>query len=738
MKRLALILGMAAAVMPASAKWGSDITFVDHEGYTNLSMYDCWEESPFRTGKLTLTPRIVDNPDTEVDEILQFAPNDSPKVVGAQRSRYGSNRFGVRVDLSDEDQFELTPTVRYVHVKLLKPVEGRVMLVGLGSRDDSTDPDQYIEQFWEVSQNSCTPGKWTDMVFAVKGAGGITMRSLVLVPDLESPHIMSSDFIFYIDDIRVNNISTPEFKYDYYSTNFDKLNGQMTRSDRYTRAIKLTSPKFGAQAVPVNQDTDHKGYYDKTTLYPLTVEVGETVTPVIDYNGNWMNAYCYIDFDNNGRFDIEEQENGTYGGEIVTYSNYQGKNSAGQSVGNGNNRNLPTFKIPEDVTPGLYRMRYKMDWSEVDPAGNNSDGNTIMGNGGVIVDVMLHIVGHNATATVNDFQLNGEVLAANGDKLSSYEIPAFEDFKVLISPENGFENNGFTFKVGYGTIDTEGEANRYDKYGNPNWFLLDFPLSQFSRDDDTMVIPGRYIFGNILIQGRMAQVGTRPEYYSVNFSKDREITRTDRHLNSFTFTPDGGQSQQISLADNTNPCMVYVEKFDKDIEVYAGKTVSTVIDYTGRSMHAYLYIDYNNNGFFAPTLDVSGIPTADSELVSFSCYQQKNSLGKSVAQGNAPTAVPVFTIPADLQSGKYRARMKIDWDNIDPGARTEQENNKIWENGGHVVDFYFDVKNPDDPEVGIEEINSDSETEIYDLQGRRVNEPVRGNIMIINGKTTRI
>ena len=82
--------------------------------------------------------------------------------------------------------------------------------------------------------------------------------------------------------------------------------------------------------------------------------------------------------------------------------------------------------------------------------------------------------------------------------------------------------------------------------------------------------------------------------------------------------------------------------------------------------------------------------------------------------------------------------MKIDWDNIDPGARTEQENNKIWENGGHVVDFYFDVKNPDDPEVGIEEINSDSETEIYDLQGRRVNEPVRGNIMIVNGKTTRI
>ncbi|MDE6534557.1 MAG: hypothetical protein K2K82_00945, partial [Muribaculaceae bacterium] len=664
MKRLALILGMAAAVMPASANWGSDITFVDHEGYTNLSMYDCWEESPFRTGKLTLTPRIVDNPDMEIDDILQFAPNDSPKVVGAQRSRFGSNRFGVRVDLSEEDQFELTTKVRYVHVKLLKPIEGRVMLVGLGSRDDSSDPDQFIEQFWEVSQNSCVPGKWTDMVFAVKGAGGITMRSLILVPDLESPHNLKSDFIFYIDDIRVNNVSTPEFKYDYYPTNFDKQTGLMTHSSRSTNAVKLTSPKFGAQATAVNQGTDKKGYYDKTSSYPLTVEVGETVTPLIDFNGSWMNSYCYIDFNNNGRFEPEEGENSVWGGELVSYSNYNLKNSAGQALSNGNNRNLPTFKIPEDATPGLYRMRFKMDWNEIDPAGNNSPDNMIMANGGVIVDVMLHIVDKNATAIVNDFQLNGEVLAANGDKLSSYEIPAFEDFTILMSPENGFENNGFTFKVGYGTIDTEGEANRYDKYGNPNWFMLDFPLAQFGRDDDTMVIPGRYIFGNILIQGRMAEVGTRPEYYGVNFRKDREISRTDRHLNSFTFTPEGGNSQQISLADNTNPIMVYLEKFDKDIEVYAGKNVNTVIDYTGRSMHAYLYIDYNDNGFFAPTLEVNEIPTADSELVSFSCYHQKNSLGTSVSQGNAPTSLPRFTIPADLQSGKYPARLKIARDNV--------------------------------------------------------------------------
>ncbi|MDE6536387.1 MAG: hypothetical protein K2K82_10330, partial [Muribaculaceae bacterium] len=82
--------------------------------------------------------------------------------------------------------------------------------------------------------------------------------------------------------------------------------------------------------------------------------------------------------------------------------------------------------------------------------------------------------------------------------------------------------------------------------------------------------------------------------------------------------------------------------------------------------------------------------------------------------------------------------LKIDWDNVDPGARPESENNKIWENGGHVVDFYFNVKNPNDPEVGIEEVTAESDTVIYDLLGRRVKNPVRGNMMIVNGKTTRI
>lgn len=725
MKRFALILGMAAAVMPASAEWTKDIDFETGEGYKALSVYDCWEKSPFRSGELSLTPLVVANPDRNENEIIQGIPNPSEKVAGTQRSRFGSNRFGLRVDLTDENYFELTPTAKYVHVKLLKPVEGRVMLVGLGSRNDVPDQDPYVEQFWAVSKNGAQTNVWNDMVFEIKGAGGITMRSLVLVPHLESPHNMASDFLFYIDDIKVNESSRPELVYDYYSTSFDKETGKLNRDNRYSEYIELKGSKYGNQRVAINQKNDKKAYQDYTRSYPMTVEAGEKVTPAIGYVGGWMNAYCYIDLGRDGHFTVSDGDDN----ELLAMSP-QGQN----------NSTLPSFTVPADLAPGLYRMRYKIDWDCTDPDGNTSAENPLIGNGGVIADIMLNVVAPNATATVNDFQLNGEILAADGSKLSNYQVPAFEPFELLVAPENGFENNGFTLKYGYGTIDTEGEENRYDKYGNPNWFVENFPLGQFEKGSNSFTVPGKYMFGNVLLQGRMAQIGTREDYYSVNFDKDQTITRTDRHLNALTLQPADGDAQQISLADNTNPRYVYVEKLDKPVEVFVGKTVSATVDYTGRAMHSYLYIDYDDNGFFDYSLSGEGVPAVGSEIVSFTHYEGKNSIGESLAGGGEFIAnMPDFTIPATLAPGNYRARLKIDWNNINPGARErDDESNKIWENGGAVLDFMLDVKNPKQDDSSISEISADKADEIYDLLGRKVLKPAKGGVMIVNGKTTKL
>lgn len=685
MKRLALILGMAAAVMPASAEWSKDIDFESGEGYKSLSMYDCWETSPFRTGALTLIPMVVNNPDKAENDMLQAVPNPSENVAGGQRSRFGSNRFGLRVDLSEDNYFELTPEVKYVHVKLLKPAEGRVLLVGLGSRDDVPDQEPYVEQFWEVSQNGYFEGNWTDMVFAIKGAGGITMRSFVLVPDLESPHNYTSDFLFYIDDIKVNTTAAPEFRYEYYGTSFDKSTATLNRNDRYSTFVELKGSKYGNQQISLSQQSDRKAYQDRVNELPMVVEAGERVTPNIGYEGTWMNSCCYIDYNRDGRFSVTEGADT----ELVSKSE-QGTN----------NHTLPAFTVPANLEPGLYRMRYKIDWNDTTPEGHPGDAsveNSLIKNGGVIVDVMLNVVAPGAKASVSDFQLNGEILAGNGDKLSSYEVNAFEDFEVLVAPENGFENNGFTLKCGYGTVDTEGSANRYNKYGNPNYFVVDFPLSVFSKGNNYFTVPGKYMFGKVLLLGRMAQVGTIEPFYNVNFDKEQTISRTDRHLDKVTFKSEGGKKQEISLADNTNPRYVYVEKLETPIEVEPGQKVATDIGYTGNAMHMYLYVDYDDNGFFTPLLTAGGVPEEGSEVVSFTYYNGKNSVGDNISNaGSAPRDVmPDFTVPGDLTPGIYRARFKVDWNEINPTARSREEtNNKIWENGGAVLDFHFKVGHP--------------------------------------------
>jgi hypothetical protein len=64
------------------------ITFENEGEYTNLSVYDTWEKSPFRTGEIANISRyvaVVDNPSKEVDEVVGSAPNPSEKVLAVQR-----------------------------------------------------------------------------------------------------------------------------------------------------------------------------------------------------------------------------------------------------------------------------------------------------------------------------------------------------------------------------------------------------------------------------------------------------------------------------------------------------------------------------------------------------------------------------------------------------------------------------------------------------------------------------
>lgn len=202
-----ILLTVFATSIAASAQ---TIGFEDND-YKSLGIYDTWEASPFRTGELEGHYAVIDNHLTGVEETLGEAPNPSKKILAVQRSRFGSNTFGVRVDLNNS--FELTPQAQYLHVMVNRPYSGRIMVVGLGKRSDRPSQSPETEQFWAMSTTDVQANKWVDVVLPIKGNGGIDIYSLVVVPDCESPHNYTTDAICYIDNIVINDNPTPNILY---------------------------------------------------------------------------------------------------------------------------------------------------------------------------------------------------------------------------------------------------------------------------------------------------------------------------------------------------------------------------------------------------------------------------------------------------------------------------------------------------------------------------------------------
>lgn len=218
----------------------------ENQNYKALGVYDTWLKSPFRSqnkqaAALEGNVQVVSNIDKNYDEILKATPNASNNVLGFQRSRFGSNTFGARIDL--KQPFALTKETKYVHVMIHKPKAGRTMLIGLGKRTDRKGQSTDTEQFWELSTREVEPNKWVDAVFPVKGAGGIEIHSLVVVVDCEDTNGMKDDFLAYIDNIVVNNEAFTTTNREDYPMNYSK-DAKCSRSDRGLKGISLGDQTF--------------------------------------------------------------------------------------------------------------------------------------------------------------------------------------------------------------------------------------------------------------------------------------------------------------------------------------------------------------------------------------------------------------------------------------------------------------------------------------------------------------
>lgn len=499
-----LSIALAALTFPLAAQAQTvKVDFEDASSYKALSVYDTWEESPFRTGKLQGNAAVVDNflPQTNADGVVL---NDSKKILGVQRSRFGSNTFGVRVDLNEP--FSTTPSTVYVHVKMYKPTKGKAMLVGLGKRPDRAGQSNDVEQFWVYSSKSLPADEWCDAVFPIKTCNGVEIHSFVIIPDVTSPNELTEDFAAYFDDIEVNNSDMPRIKQNaYYDLNFD-TESTSGKSWQYVTTVKLTSTTNGSQTLTVGSVNPQLLYRDLTSKF-FRAKAGDDITPVINYNGGWMNGYVYLDQGNDGQFDVKLNDNYTNaaGSDLMSYyyieteENTKGYKYDGTEL-SGNDRNTmetPAFKLPADLPVGFYRMRFKVDWGNADPAGRMTTTNSIKSNGGVVIDTRLNV--HADKVNVSSASRNGYITDVNGTELVSYKADFYKQLAIIAQPAPGFALDSVTIYHGYNLT-----GEQYNKYGTKQWDKVVIRASSFNKKTGKYTLPASIIDGDVMIDAQFA------------------------------------------------------------------------------------------------------------------------------------------------------------------------------------------------------------------------------------------
>ena len=200
--------------------------------------------------------------------------------------------------------------------------------------------------------------------------------------------------------------STEEPK-DDYAINFDK-DAKQTHSSRYSSSVSLQQTGKDKQTIEFGKTMN--GYEDLTTgTDKFTVEAGSEVTPSIGYVGEWMHGYVYIDLNNDKQFSFNADGADQTGTEVVSYSYYKDQNSKGEYASSSCNVNpMPAFTAP--TTPGTYRIRFKVDWDNIDAGGSVLSTNHILNNGGGIYDATLEVVEPvvDGISTINAEVANGE------------------------------------------------------------------------------------------------------------------------------------------------------------------------------------------------------------------------------------------------------------------------------------------------------------------------------------------
>lgn len=550
--------------------------------------------------------------------------------------------------------------------------------------------------------------------------------------------------------------------------NFPKTQ-TFTRNDRHINSVTLTSESNTATIDGFYTDQSTLCYQDLTASKSVTFLPNTSIKPSFSMTGIWQHAFIYIDLNNDGDFTDE--------GELVSKVN-EGNPDLSTAI--------PAFTSPSSL--GTYRMRFKTDWSSIDPGGNPGPSNYIIDNGGMIVDITLVInedytsILTSITKPFTDYPAdNGyfRMTSTNATNLLGMINTASTNDGVIDKEEYdalmGYFNNYVRFpETGYYLI-KNADSDRYLAYGTPG---QDGKAKGLITTDGA-ITPANIIkltkesgLNNYTISSQGLNVQARP-------GANNTFPMTADDGVNFSFIPQTASTLKItntdSYVDNNSPGTLFEVHWTAPYAVVNWEPFGAQGQWTVEAATSFdVTLNSGGDGKYYATLYLPfDVTLSEACAYTLTLNGAKDGLTLSTAFSEVPAGTPVLlrhtgnSVTATINNGdafNSGSPLECDLTGSYTGLTLTQSEDKTVDYVLGVVDdaigfyhwagtalspnrAYFEAsKLPTevkglvlsfDNETGIETMrNSENEKmrdEVFDLSGRRVAKPTKG-IYINNGK----
>ena len=244
----------------------------------------------------------------------------------------------------------------------------------------------------------------------------------------------------------------------------------VSRTDRYINTLSISDSDDSEAEIEGTGKTSGRAIYADRKTSVFTTSAGATVTfTITDGGGEWVHSYLYIDFGKDGTFDVDPAIIAA-NGDLVGFDRYDGGagtfyDSEGNRYSDGHtylfhraSNMVPsetTFTLPDDIAPGDYTARFKLDWNSVDPCGDTQ----IATNGGCILDFTIRIESNSPMVPINiavtgngtaELWTDGSTNGPAGTKVNNGDMidPNGTMPYLFVKPDEGWTVESATFGNG--------------------------------------------------------------------------------------------------------------------------------------------------------------------------------------------------------------------------------------------------------------------------------------------------